>query len=180
MESNPNDEAGCPNYVYPDWTTSKYVLPYAVGQTYTVNLSQCTISYHAEGQPDQFGIDFEMNIGTIITAARAGMVVHVEESGTDGNFPNNLVVVRHDDNTFAQYMHLTENGALVEVGDSVVQGTPIGKSGATGLAGYPHLHFIVTRDAWEYPYEGVPYNFKNTKPNPRSLITGTRYTANPY
>jgi murein DD-endopeptidase MepM/ murein hydrolase activator NlpD len=121
-----------------------------------------------------------MPIGTYITAARAGTVVHVEESGTDGHFPNNLVVIRHPDYTFAQYMHLTQNGALVNIGDEVKQGAIIGRSGSTGLAGYPHLHFIITRDDWQYPYTGIPFNFKNTRPNPRSLEMGTDYPAYSY
>lgn len=175
-----NTETGCPMGNYGNWESSSYVLPYPVGKSYEVNLSHCTNSYHAEGSPDQYGIDFAMPIGTPITATRNGIVVHIEESGMDGGFPNNLVVVKHDDETFAQYMHLTNNGALVEVGDTVVQGTQIGLSGATGLAGYPHLHFIVTQDTWPYPYDGVAINFKNTDPNPKSLKMGVSYLAYPY
>ena len=173
-------EIGCPSGIYPDWQTSKYVLPYPIGASYRVNLSHCTSSYHAEGEPDEYAIDFAMGIGTLITAARGGTVVHVVESGLDGSFPNNIVVVRHANNSYGQYMHLTIDGAIVEVGDTVKQGDEIGYSGATGLAGYPHLHFIVTQGGWEYPYNGIPYNFKNTAPNPRSLESNMTYKADPY
>ena len=115
-----------------------------------------------------------------MTASRGGTVVHVEESGQDGGFPNNLVVVEHDDDTFAQYMHLTQNGADVEVGDRVQRGDPIGRSGNTGLAGYPHLHFIVTTGGWEYPYSPVPVTFSNASPLATVLREGETYRADAY
>lgn len=144
-----------------------------------VNLSNCSSSYHAAGRPDQFAFDFDMDKGTLITASRAGVVIFVEDSGR-GREINNLVVVSHKDNTFAEYMHLMQDGALVEEGDIVEQGDPIGLSGATGLAGYPHLHFIVVKGPWEWPYEGIPITFSNTAPNPRGLASYTAYTALDY
>lgn len=170
----------CADADYPDWSNSDYVLPYPVGKRYSVGLSNCGPVFHAEGTPDQFAIDFDIQIGTLITAVRGGQVVHIEESGMDGNFPNNLVVVNHGDGSFAQYMHLTLNGAIPEVGQNVKAGDSIGFSGSTGTAGYPHLHFVVTRSRWEYPYTSIPINFKNTSPNPKSLTTGEFYLAQPY
>ncbi|MGB5554909.1 MAG: hypothetical protein WBM83_09655, partial [Flavobacteriaceae bacterium] len=63
---------GCPNTQYDDWKTSRYVLPYPVGESYIVTLSHCGGSYHSEGQPDEYAIDFSMKIGTLITVSRAG------------------------------------------------------------------------------------------------------------
>ncbi len=173
-------EVGCPGANYNNWEGSPYVLPYPVGTTYKVHLSHCSGSYHSDGRPDKFAVDFEMPIGSTIVASRRGEVVHVEERGFDGEFPNNLVVVYHNDGTYAQYMHLTRNGAIVEIGDFVEKGDEIGYSGATGLAGYPHLHFVVTLDGWEYPYTSIAYNFSNTEPNPRGPKARTFYTALPY
>ena len=180
LPANQTTDIGCPGVVYHPWQSSSYVLPYPVGETYQVHLSQCSGSYHSKGQPDQFAVDFGMDIGTLITASRDGTVVHVVENGIDGEFPNNLVVVRHSDDTYAQYMHLTQYGAIPEEGEFVSRGDSIGFSGATGLAGYPHLHFVVTRDQWEYPYESIPYNFKNTTANPRGPESRKYYTAKPY
>jgi murein DD-endopeptidase MepM/ murein hydrolase activator NlpD len=154
-------------------------LPYPVDETYEVRLSNCSSSFHGEGRNDELAFDFVMDVGTLITASRAGTVVFVEESGEGGEL-NNLVVIDHGDNTFGEYMHLQLDGALVEVGDVVEQGDPIGLSGNTGLAGYPHLHLIVVRDSWEWPYVGVPITFSNTTPNPQSLASDTFYTALPY
>ena len=172
----------CAEAEYPEWSNSPYVLPYPVGDRYSIGLSNCSGSYHGSGEPDQFAVDFDMPFNSLITNSRAGRVVFVEESGMDGNSDliNNLVVVRHDDNTYTQYMHLTFNGALVEVGDIVQQGDSIGLSGATGLAGYPHLHMVVTGGGWRFPYTSRPFNFKNTTPNPNNLETGKFYRAEPY
>lgn len=172
---------GCPGTTYDNWENSDYVLPYEVGETYWVDLSHCSGSYHTSGTPDQYAIDFAMSIGTTITAARAGKVVHIEDSGYDFNHPNNLVVVQHDDGSYGQYMHLTRDGAKVTLGRNVVKGQVIGLSGATGLAGYPHLHFVVTKfGSWEYPYVSLPRNFSNTTPNESSLQMGKPYKALPY
>lgn len=179
-DDDSNTVLGCTSATYPNWQTSEYVLPYPVGTSYTTKLSHCSHSYHAAGEADEFATDFVMPVGTLITASRAGEVVHVEEGGVDGEFPNNLVVVKHEDNTYAQYMHLTWGGAFVEVGAMVVQGDSIGKSGATGLAGYPHLHFVVTKEGWEYPYQSTPFNVKNTLSNPRGPASYKEYPAFPY
>ncbi|KAA3610683.1 MAG: M23 family peptidase [Calditrichaeota bacterium] len=176
----PRPTGGCPDVTYPDWKTSPYILPYPVGKSYQIDLSNCDGSYHSEGLPDAFAIDFRMDIGTLITASRAGEVIYVEESGFDGGHPNNLVVVDHGDSTFAEYMHLTHNGAIAEVGDVVKPGDKIGYSGSTGLAGYPHLHFVVARGTWQWPYQSTPVTFRNTQPNVGSLVSGFTYKALSY
>lgn len=169
---------GCSGAVYDNWETSQYVLPYPVGKSYSISLSHCSGSYHSEGQPDQFAIDFNMSIGTQITASQSGQVVFVEESGYDGEFPNNKVVVQHSDGTYLQYMHLTHGGAEVRVGQQVNKGQLIGYSGSTGLAGFPHLHFVATtRGSWEYPYSSFPTTFSNTKKNELSLQQVDSYKA---
>jgi murein DD-endopeptidase MepM/ murein hydrolase activator NlpD len=179
--SNPNSTLDCEDATYDDWEDSNYVLPYSIGTSFAIGLSHCSGSYHSFGQPDQYAIDFNMPIGTLIKASRPGTVVFVEESGEDYAFPNNKVIIEHTDGTFGQYMHLTKNGAQVSVGQSVSQGSNLGLGGATGLAGYPHLHFVVTEaGSWEYPYTSIPMNFKNTTENPRSVESGMTYEALPF
>ncbi|MBE15299.1 MAG: M23 family metallopeptidase [Dokdonia sp.] len=169
----------CQEARYPNYQESPYVLPYPVGDSYVVNLNHCSISPHGPGDPDQFAVDFDMPIGSMVTAARGGRVVYVEASGQDGNYPNNAVIIQAG-STYDIYAHLTFNGALVEIGDSVTVGQEIGLSGATGAAGYAHLHFVVTQGSWQWPYESVPYNFRNTQENPHGPEIGEVYTALPY
>ena len=168
---------GCDGQRYAPVREGLYVLPFPVGTRYRMSLGNCSSSFHGPLTPDQYAYDFVMEIGTPITASRAGTVVHVEASGRDGGFPNNLVVVRHDDDTYAQYMHLTQGGADVRVGDRVAPGDPIGRSGNTGLAGTPHLHFVVTTDGWAYRYASVPVTFRNGAPSETVLRGGVTYTA---
>lgn len=171
---------GCPDTEYPEWSDSPYVLPYPVGKSYKIDLSNCSGSFHSEGRPDEFAIDFNMPIGDTITASRAGIVVKIVESGDDYSDPNNLVIVQHEDSTYAQYMHLTRRGAKVELGDVVAQGDLIGLCGATGLAGYPHLHLVVSKSSFSWPYESIPITFSNTKANVKGLKSGLFYEALPF
>lgn len=176
---NPN---GCEGVEYPNWETSKHVLPYEVGKSFSIGLGTCGLGHHAEGTPDQFALDINMNIGTLVTAARKGTIMFVEESGDDYSPINNVVVLRDEDGYFMHYQHLTLNGAIVEEGDLVEKGDPIGYSGASGSAGYPHLHFVATRiGSWMFPYTtSYPITFSNTTANPNSLLLGQTYEALPY
>ena len=171
---------GCDGQAYTPPESSPYVLPYPVRSAYRMGLGNCSSSFHSAGQPDRYAYDFDSPIGSPLTASREGTVVYVEESGQDGGYPNNLVVVEHSDDTFAHYMHLTQGGADVEVGDRVQQGDLVGRSGNTGAAGIPHLHFIVTTGGWRYPYDPVPVSFSNASPLVTVLRQGETYRAAPY
>jgi murein DD-endopeptidase MepM/ murein hydrolase activator NlpD len=118
-----------------------------------------------------------MPVNTPVVAARSGTVFLVEERFTDGTRragEENYVNVLHADGTLAGYVHFTQNGALVEVGQSVVQGQVIGLSGDSGSSTEPHLHFHVQG------CDGcatVPVTFRNTRSHPTGLVTGESYTA---
>lgn len=171
---------GCADANYSNWEESEYFLPYTIGESYMVGLGPCGGSFHSAGRPDQFAIDFNMPIGNQVHAARSGTVVYVKKNGVDGTLSNNLIVIQHDDDTYAMYMHLTFDGAVVNVGEAVSRGALIGYSGNTGLAGYPHLHFVVvTPERWAFPYTSIPVTFKNTIPNEHSLQQGVHYPAYP-
>jgi murein DD-endopeptidase MepM/ murein hydrolase activator NlpD len=128
-----------------DWQASPYVLPYAVGASYFVDQGNCSPPGNGHRGATRFGYDFLMPIGTPIHAARSGLVTEVEESHFDGQVAatglDNLIVIQHDDGTTALYGHLTHDGAVVSVGDRVLQGALVGYSGNTGNTGNkPHLH----------------------------------------
>jgi hypothetical protein len=166
----------CPG-AYPDWATSPYNLPWAVGSSFMVGQGSCTgaTESHAAGTSDAFAIDVDMPIGTNILAARAGIVTAIEGQYQDGNKQKaNFVKVQHDDGTVAQYFHLTLNGPKVAVGERVTQGQLVAQSGNTGDSTQPHLHFQVDACAGQ---GSIPVTFKNTAPNPSGLIDGQSYTA---
>ena len=104
---------------------------------------------HADDE-NRYALDFAVDEGTPIIAARGGTVMQVEagfhQGGSDraGNAMRaNFVRILHDDGTMALYGHLASGGALVVPGQRVAQGEAIGASGNTGNSSGPHLHFVV-------------------------------------
>lgn len=130
-----------------------YSLPYEKGKSFLLVQGYQSKIFSHRGE---FALDFKMKTGTKICAARGGIVISVREDSQKGGIgikylsEGNHVIIKHDDGTYANYWHLKYNGALVNVGDTVKQGQPIGLSGKTGFALFPHLHFEVTT----HPYPG--------------------------
>jgi murein DD-endopeptidase MepM/ murein hydrolase activator NlpD len=131
----------------PDVSNYAYSLPYAKGTSYLlVQAYEAKLLSHR----GEFALDFKMKKGTKICAARSGVVVEVTQDSKKGGIgrkylsQGNHVIIKHDDGTYGNYWHLQHNGALVNVGDTVEQGRPIGLAGSTGYAMFSHLHFEVT------------------------------------
>jgi murein DD-endopeptidase MepM/ murein hydrolase activator NlpD len=107
-------------------------------------------SFSHRDAENRYGVDFGAPSGTPVRAARAGVVMEVED-GFDGGGRDrandlgraNLVRILHADGTMALYAHLQRGGLRVRVGQRVSAGEPIGLVGATGFATGPHLHFAV-------------------------------------
>jgi murein DD-endopeptidase MepM/ murein hydrolase activator NlpD len=114
-------------------------------------------------------LDFKMKRGTTICAARAGIVVRVKEDGRKGGLnkkyrpDGNVIIIQHADGSRAGYWHLQFNSAIVNVGDTVRQGQPIGLSGKTGYTLFPHLHFIVWRFDGNNQWLQVGTRFQTSK-----------------
>ena len=99
---------------------------------------------------NRYALDFAVEPGTPVSAARAGTVMQVEDgfraSGLAyGEYAKraNIIRILHDDGTMALYAHLAHGGALVRQGQQVQAGQQIGLSGNTGYSTAPHLHFVV-------------------------------------
>lgn len=125
--------------------TFQYELPFESGQTYFVSQGyNGRFSHQGEN-----AIDFGLDVGEKVYAARGGIVFKVVEKHSNScrqsscqQF-NNYIVVYHEDGTFSEYSHLNKNGAYVEEGDEIETGEFIGYSGNTGWSSGPHLHFVV-------------------------------------
>ncbi len=120
----------------------------------------CRVTQGYDGPHTHQGIDaldFQMEEGTEIRAARGGVVVRVKDDsdrgGPDPSYVEdaNYIDILHRDGTWATYAHLQKGGALVRVGQRVSQRDKIGRSGATGQVAGPHLHFCVLRATWWGP-----------------------------
>ncbi|MBW8797893.1 MAG: peptidoglycan DD-metalloendopeptidase family protein [Streptomyces sp.] len=101
-----------------------------IGTGYHVSGSHWSKGYHT-------GVDFLAPTGTSVKAVEAGQVVTAGWGGSYGY----QVVIRHADGRYTQYGHLS--AISVRAGQSVSTGQRIGRSGSTGNATGPHLHFEV-------------------------------------
>jgi murein DD-endopeptidase MepM/ murein hydrolase activator NlpD len=81
------------------------------------------------------GFDLASTAATPVHASNSGKIVHAGWLGIYGN----AVIVDHGMGLQSIYAHMSS--IEVKVGDSVVEGATLGRSGATGLAGGDHLHF---------------------------------------
>lgn len=160
---------------------AKYVLPYPVGKAYLC--SQGFNSSFSHYGTFKYSVDFDMSIGTLITAARKGRVVYIVENHPDGDLTvghENVVIVMHEDTTYARYTHLTTNGVLVEVNQLLMPGDTLGLSGNSGHSNHPHLHFDVTGTFTGRSDQTIPFDFKNTISHPVGFEKGVVYEAFPY
>ncbi|MBC7545915.1 MAG: M23 family metallopeptidase [Candidatus Sericytochromatia bacterium] len=126
-----------------------YAVPFRAPAVFTV--LQAFNGRFSHTGSNRYAIDFDLPEGTVVTAARPGLVVATHDRAlTGGGDPGlmalehvNWVLVQHDDGTLAEYAHLQPHGVLVAIGQAVRRGEPLGLSGQTGFATLPHLHFSV-------------------------------------
>lgn len=130
--------------LYPDPATSPYKLPWRGGVTrFCVQGNRAVVSHR---DWEEYAFDFVMPVGSDVVAARAGEVVKVvvNNDGHGYKWPNNRIIVRHDDGTLGEYLHIKKDGNVVHEGDHVEQGQLLCASGHVGNSAMPHLHFHVT------------------------------------
>lgn len=146
-------------------TSYVYNLPYAKNSSH----------YLAQGYFSPFShknraaLDFKMKRSTPFYAARGGVILRVKENGNKGGWnkryraEGNFIIVQHADSSRAGYWHLQQNGASVNIGDTIEPGQLIGYSGKTGYALFPHLHFIVWRFDMAGQWQQTATRFKTSK-----------------
>jgi murein DD-endopeptidase MepM/ murein hydrolase activator NlpD len=99
--------------------------------------------YNGRTQSTHRGLDYSAATGTEIRAANSGRAAIVR----DMYFEGGLIVIDHGESIFTLYMHLSE--FLVKEGAAIEKGQRIAKSGSSGRATGPHLHFAVQ---WQGEY----------------------------
>ena len=156
----------------------EYLLPFEEGASYRL-----TQGYNGDRtHQGENALDFTMDEGTKIFAARAGKVIRIKEDSNQGcaskrcNNMGNYVTVLHEDGTYADYLHLQFEGVTVQLGDLVEAGDPIALSGNTGWSTGPHLHFIVRKTEKDRQVS-LPTLFKTSSNKTELLVEGKIYTA---
>jgi murein DD-endopeptidase MepM/ murein hydrolase activator NlpD len=158
-----------------------YALPYESGRSYRV--LQGYGSRFSHTGLEAYAVDFDMPEGTPIHAARDGVVARVEDSHSIGCWRDgcgryaNYIVILHNDGTTGEYYHLEQDGALVDVGESVTRRQKIGLSGNTGHTTMPHLHFAVYRAAEWGNTQSIPVRFQTAQGTLNRPRHGGRYQA---
>jgi murein DD-endopeptidase MepM/ murein hydrolase activator NlpD len=174
-----------------EWTVGKmnarhdddqlYLFPYAKDKSYRI--LQGYGSRFSHRGLEQFALDFKMDEGTPVHAARDGIVARIEESNSIGCWEDgcgkyaNYIVILHDDGTTGEYYHLQKDGALVEVGQTVRAGEKIALSGNTGHTTMPHLHFAVYRAASWGNTQSIPVRYLSNDGIVHTPRRGGRYRA---
>lgn len=124
-------------------------------------------TYSHDKNYSRYAIDFALKVGDTVFAAYEGFAFLVNEGYSKGgkdirylDYANKIMVYNPDTGLFFQYSHLDYNGALIEQGDWVNQGEPIGISGMTGYTDIPHLHFnVMVPDSDIVGMKSVPVDF---------------------
>ncbi len=137
-----------------------------------------------ENSGSHTGLDIKTLVGTPVHSISRGVVIKSENQPTGfGQF----IVVMHVDvpdpenpgqktKLFSVYAHLSSRN--VQPGDKVEKGEVIGKTGMSGMATAPHLHFQIDReDAPFHPY--WPFTWKDLRStNINSYFDAVKYGVN--
>lgn len=158
-----------------------YELPYAPGSKFKV--TQGYNGKYSHTGSNQYATDWQMPVGTLVYAARGGVVVRVKDDSNKGggsmayDHYNNYVLIRHSDGTLGHYCHLQKGGVLVKVGQTVATGEPIAHSGNTGFSSGPHLHFCVFMTKNGRERVSIPVKFETAADEGITLVSGRSYRA---
>jgi len=148
---------------------ARYRLPFAKNTPFlVVQEPGGTLTTHNDNH-HRYAIDLAVPEGTLVTAAREGIVIGARDTCTEGrpdpslSDKSNFVAIMHTDRSIAYYLHLAPRRVLVKPGQQVRAGAAIAYSGNTGYTHGPHLHFdvrraIVTKKG-EVTYRSVPVDF---------------------
>lgn len=147
-----------------------YLPPLAPGSRYQITQAFGGQYSHQDAQ-NRYAVDIIMPVGTPVHAARAGIVLEVEDdffvSGQQQAYADkaNSIRILHDDGSMAIYAHLALEQARVQPGSRVLAGDLIGFSGNTGFTSGPHLHFAVQINRG-MELASVPFQFLGTDGKP--------------
>lgn len=158
--------------------------PFPAGESYPISQGfQGTRTHNSADS--EYAIDIVMPVGTPVLAAKAGVVMDIEEDFNQGGtnlekFADkaNHVRILHDDGTMTVYAHLDLASVNVRPGARVIAGQRIARSGNTGFSSGPHLHFALQQNIG-MQLVSVPFTFETSdggtvKPEENRILQGTQ------
>jgi len=161
--------------------TYLYELPYSPGAKFKVTQGYNGKFSHTGS--NQYATDWQMPEGTLVRAARGGLVVRAKDDSNQGGPSmdydrfNNYILIRHSDGTMAHYCHLQKGRCLVRIGQTVAAGDYIAHSGNTGFSSGPHLHFCVFKTKDGRSRLSLPVKFKTSDERGVTLLSGHTYRS---
>ena len=125
-----------------------YILPVPAKG---MRIDQADGGVHSHNDDEnRHAIDFAQPMGTMVSAARDGIVMDLDNDEPDNLGANgnrraraNFVRILHADGSMALYAHLQRGSIPVHRGDRVASGQRIGSVGNSGWSTGPHLHCAV-------------------------------------
>lgn len=155
------------------------------GYLETRNLYRASPIFNTDDQPIRdihLGVDIWALAGTVVLAARDGVVHSFRNNTGTGNY-GPTIILRHgndDDFFYTLYGHLSlDDMDNLRVGAKFNQGDPIGTLGTPAEnGGYPpHVHFQIIHDMEDYngDYPGVSSkemldHYKKNCPDPNTIL----------
>ncbi len=109
--------------------------------------------------------------GADVLAVADGTVIEARDGIPEGIPPDNYakttlqnvfgnsIILDIGGGRYAAYAHLIPGTVTVEIGESVTQGTVLGKLGNSGNSTAPHLHFHICDGSDGLHSEGLPFSF---------------------
>lgn len=127
---------------------------------------QRSVQLDAKGKEHK-GVDIAASRGSVVRAAGDGKVVEATKRYRGQSAWGKVVVIDHGHGLVTRYAHL--DGYVVNKGDVVKAGDPIGAVGSTGrTGGRAHLHFEVIQDG--APIDPLPIVAAKPMPAPKPLV----------
>ncbi|MBR0674076.1 M23 family metallopeptidase, partial [Neoroseomonas soli] len=154
--------------------SSPYRLPFTAGENWMCSQGTHGIfSHHTkDGTTNHYAFDFNEVEGSVVRAARDGVITELQEAFEDRKQDPNYLHVLHtswvqghdpgeDDErviTFGNYFHLMQGGVLPVLGQAVRRGDDIARLDSTGRSAQQHIH-IATEEQQRGEAQGLPFVF---------------------
>jgi murein DD-endopeptidase MepM/ murein hydrolase activator NlpD len=163
-----------------------------VSQRFAIDTVRVDADFNTSNPPDSPHKEDYYAWGQDVLSMGHGRVVVVvndrpdEEVGSsDRSHPaGNYVVVRHGPCLFSLYAHLLSGSVLVQVGEEIERGQPLGRLGNSGNTTQPHLH-LQFMDRWDgldavrsvFTSQGLPALFWDASVNRNGQVLPLRGTT---